>query len=138
MKNVEFPKVEFVDFYRVEGHYNLADSSERSAQYVFKFPHLSREQINEMGLQVSYLVDIDRDYDYDPKEITALDLAYELKAHYESYLYSSNAKPIKKLYDYLSEIEEEQENIRSKFQYEYALAKVEYWKNKAEETQVTA
>lgn len=134
MNNVKFPKVEFVSFYRAEGHYNLLNTSEKSAQYVFTLPHLSREQINEMGLQLSYLVSIDNDYDHNPKEITALDLAYELKEYYSGFFFSSNEEPIKKLYKYLSEIEEEQEKIRSKYNYEYALAKVEEWTRKVEKT----
>ncbi len=133
MNKVKFPKVEFVNFYRVEGHYNLMNSSEKSAQYVFTLPHLTIEQIKEMDLQISYLVNIDDDYGHDPKEMTAIDLAYELKEYYSGFMFSSNEKPINKLYQYLIEIEEEQEKIRKKFHYEYALAKVEYWKNKAEE-----
>ena len=133
MNKVKFPKVEFVDFYRTEGSYNLLNRFERSAQYVFNLPHLTPSQINEMGLQISYLVDIDKDYGHDPKEMTALDLAYELKEYYGGFFISSNEEPIKKLYSYLSEIEEEQEKIRNKYKYEYALAKVEQWTLTAKE-----
>lgn len=133
MNKVEFPKVEFVNFYRTEGRYNWLDSSEVSARYVFTFPHLTNEQIKEMGLQISYLVSIDDDYSHDSKEMTALDLAYELKQYYSGFFISSNKEPIKKLYAYLSEIEEEQEKIRNKYHYEYALTKVEQWTQKAAE-----
>ena len=133
MNNIKFPKVEFANFYRAEGNYNLLNPSERSGQYVFTLPHLSHEQIHEMGLQLSYLVSIDDDYSHDPKEMTALDLAYELKQYYSGFFFSSNEEPIKKLYAYLSEIEEEQEKIRKKYHYEYALAKVEQWTQKVNE-----
>ena len=133
MNNVKFPKVEFVNFSRTEGKYNWLNPSEVSAQYVFKLPHLTTEQIKEIGLNTSYLIDIEKDYSWDPKEMTALDLAYELKEYYSGFFFSSNEEPIKKLFAYLSEIEEDQEKIRKKYQYEYALAKVEHWTQKVNE-----
>lgn len=126
------PEVKHVTFYRAEGSYNWLNPSEKSAQYVFKFPHLTNEELKEKGLKSSFLVDLEKDYDFDPKIITALDLAYELKSIYDDYWMHSSKGEIKKVLDYLESIEEEQEELRHEYDVEYAKYKIEYWTSELE------
>ena len=121
-----------VTFYRNEGKYNWLNQNEVSAQYVFKLPHLTTEQIKEIGLQVSYLINLDNDYSYEPDSYTALECAYELKSIIDGYWINSNKEPIQKLVDYLESIEEEQEVLRNQYQIEFAKYQIHYWENELE------
>ena len=121
------PKINYVSFYRSEGKYNLANHNDVSAQYVFTFPNLNGEQIKDLNLQQSYLIDIEKDSDYQPNSTTALELAYELSEIINNYWINPDKKPINRLVEYLESIEEEQEFLRHDYKIKYAEYKVDYW-----------
>jgi hypothetical protein len=127
------PEVKHVTFYRNEGSYNWLNSSEKSAQYVFNFPHLNFENIKEMGLKNSFLVDLEEDYDFDPKTYTALELAEELRSIFDNYWIHSDKEEIKKVYQYLESIEEEQETLRHEYEVEFTKYQIKYWEEKLTE-----
>lgn len=111
MKEFKAPIKKHVDFYRTEGNYNWLNSNDRSAQYVIRFPHLNHEQIKELGLTSSFLVDIEKDYDYSPDSYTALECLNEILSIYESYWMHSGKEEVRKTIAYLQSIEEEQEKL---------------------------
>lgn len=121
------PKIKHVTFYRTEGRYNLFNPSERSARYAFTIPHLSVEQIKEMELKTFYLIDLDKDYNFDPDSYTALEVAYELKDIIESYWINTDKEKIKKLIEYLESIEEQQGELRHWYKIENAKYQINYW-----------
>ncbi len=123
----EEPKKQHIHFQRNEGSYNWLNPSEVSAQYVFRFPHLSPEEMKALELQPSFLIAIDKDYGFSPKSYTALELAHELKEIIDSYWINSDQAPIKKLVEYLESVEEEQEELRNQYEIDYAQAKLNYW-----------
>lgn len=124
-----------VTFYRNEGKYNWINQNEVSAQYVFTLPHLTYEQVKEMGLQLSYLIDLEKDYSYEPDSYTALECAYEIKKIIDDYWINSNKPHIQKLVDYLESIEEEQEVLRHQYQIEFAKYQIHYWQKELEQLQ---
>lgn len=63
------PKIKHVTFCRNEGKFNWLNPKEINAQYVFNFPHLTIEQIAEMDLKTSFLVDIEKDYGFSPESL---------------------------------------------------------------------
>ncbi|MGD7046997.1 hypothetical protein FZC83_02030 [Rossellomorea marisflavi] len=132
MNNIEKPEVKHVTFYRNEGNYNWLKQSEVSAQYVFRFPHLTSEEVKEKGLTYSFLVDLDKDYDFSPESYTAYELADELRNIYDSYWIHSGKGEIKRVFDYLESIEEDQEKLRHQYEIEYAKYKIQFWENKLE------
>ena len=122
------PEINHVSFYRSEGKYNLLDHNQVSVQYLFTFPHLTQEEIKELGLQQSFLIDIDKDHDYQPETTSALELADELKYIINDYWFNSDRKPIETLVNYLESIEHEQEYLRHQYKIKYAEYKVDYWR----------
>lgn len=135
---MEKPKIEHVTFYRTEGCFNLFNPKERSAQYVFGLPHLTREQINEKELKTSFLIDLEKDYDFDPNSYTALEVAYEIKNILDSYWIHSGKQEIQKFVEYLESIEEEQEKLRHQYAIENAKYQISYWQNELESLQELA
>ncbi|WP_137743363.1 hypothetical protein [Robertmurraya siralis] len=129
------PEAKHVTFYRNEGSYNWLNPKEKSAQYVFTFPQLTSDEIKEMGLIRSYLVDLEKDYSYEPDSYTALEAAYEIKSIYESYWIHSGLKDIEKLVEYLKSIEEEQEELRHRYAIENAKYQIYYWQQELEKLQ---
>lgn len=127
---MEQPKKNFVNFYRTEGRYNWLDSKEVSAQYVFSFPHLTWDQIKEMGIKTSFTVDIEKDYDYSPDSYTALECLNEILSIYESYWIHTGKDEVRKTIEYLESIEEEQEQLRHQYDIDYAKYQIEYWTDK--------
>lgn len=119
------PQENFVTYYRVEGNYNLLDSSEVSAQYIIK--GIDREIAKEKGFRLSYSIDIEKDYDYNPKRETVLDLALWIKDVFDSYWIHTGKQEIQNLVDHLEAIEEEQELLRAQYEVEYAKYKVHEW-----------
>lgn len=119
------PQENFVTYYRVEGNYNLLDSSEVSAQYIIK--GIDRGFAKEKGFRLSYSIDIDKDYGYNPKQETVLDLALWIKDVFDGYWIHTGKQEIKNLVDYLEGIEEEQELLRAQYEVEYAKYKVHEW-----------
>lgn len=77
------PEVKHVTFYRRKGSFNWLNPNEKSAQYVFLMPHLTIEEIKEMGLTQSFLVDLEKDYSFDPESYSPLEVAYEIKSIYD-------------------------------------------------------
>jgi hypothetical protein len=129
---MEQPKKNFVNFYRNEGHYNWLNSKDKSAQYVFTFPHLTRDQIKEMDIKMSFLVDIEKDYDFSPESYTPLECLNEILHIYNGYWMHSGKDEVKKTIEYLESIEEEQEKLRHQYDIDYAKYKVVHWTNKLE------
>jgi hypothetical protein len=130
------PQKNHVYFYRHEGHYNLLNPNEKSAQYVFLFPHLTTDQRNELGISSSFLVDLEKDCEFSPEEYTPLECLKEILEIYNSYWFHTGKEEVKKTIEYLESIEEEQEKLRHEYEIKYAKAKVEYWTNKLNELQV--
>jgi hypothetical protein len=95
-----------VSFYRNEGCYNLCNTKEKSAQYVFNWGKFN-EKANEFGLQRSFLVDIEEDCNYDFPTYDSLELANELDSIISSHWIDTNKPSIKKLVDFLESIQEE-------------------------------
>jgi len=124
------PEKKHVHITRSEGQFNLL-SSEKQAQYHFRFPDLTPEQMKELGFSTWYTVDLDKDYGWE--DYTAIDLAYELKILFDGYFLHSSKKEVHKLVEYLESIEEEQELLRNQYEVEYAKAKIEYWTKKLDE-----
>jgi len=123
------PEKKHIHITRAEGQFNLL-SSEKQAQYHFRFPDLTPEQMKELGFSTWYTVDLDKDYGWE--DYTAIDLAYELKILFDGYFLHSSKKEAHKLVEYLESIEEEQELLRNQYEIEYAKAKIEYWTKKLE------
>lgn len=130
------PQKNHVHFYRTEGHYDFLNPDEKSARYVFLFPHLTISQIKELGITHSFLVDLEKDYVFSPDEYTPLECLNGILAIYNSYWIHTGKEEVKKTIEYLESIEEEQEKLRHEYAVEYAKAKVEYWTNKLNELQV--
>ena len=126
------PTPKHVTFYRTEGKYNWANSNEVSAQYIFNFPHLTLEKIKEIGLQQTFLINIDKDYEFLPEEYTALELTYELKSIIDGYFIHSDKPRIQKMVDYLEGIEAEQEKLRHEYAIENAKYQIRYWQQELE------
>ncbi|NUJ17484.1 hypothetical protein FKN04_12950 [Bacillus glycinifermentans] len=123
------PKIKHVTFCRNEGKFNWLNPKEINAQYVFNFPHLTIEQIAEMDLKTSFLVDIEKDYGFSPESYSPLDVAYEIKEIYDSYWIHTGQKDIQKLVEYLESIDEEQEKLKHKYEIENAKYQVYFWEN---------
>lgn len=123
----KLPSKKHVNFSRSEGRYNWLNTKEVSAQYYFQLPHLSNDQIKELDLKLSFTVDIEKDYSYEPDSYTPLEVLYEIKSIYDSYWIHSGQKDVENLIKYLESIEEEQEKLRAEYRLEYAKAKVEMW-----------
>lgn len=121
------PDKKHVYFTRHEGKYNLFNPSEVSAQYIFH--NIS----TETGLQVSYLIDLEKDYTWDNESYTALEVAREIQDVLDSYRFHSDQKKIKALIEYLESIEEEQEQIQREYDLDYAKYQVDYWTNRVNE-----
>lgn len=126
------PEKNYIHFWRNEGKFNLLDSRDVSAQYVFEFPGLSRAKLAEMGLRKSYLIAIEKDNEYDPDSYTALELAREIEYIHSRYLYSGYMKEIKKLVEYLESVEEEQKRLKLDFDIEYANYQIKHWSSELE------
>lgn len=129
MKN---PEIKHVTFYRSEGSFNWLNPKEVAAQYVFELPHLTFEEIKEMDLTRSFLVDLEKDYCFDPESYTPLEAAIEIKSIFDGYWIHSGQKEIQKLVEYLESIEEEQEQLRHLYKIENAKYQIEFWKNELE------
>lgn len=132
---MEKPTKNYVNFYRTEGNYNWLNSNDRSAQYVFSFPHLEWEEVKELGIKTSFLVDIEKDYDYNPEYYTALECLKEIQSIYEDYWMHSGKEEVRKTIAYLESIEEEQEQLRHQYEVDYAKFQIEFWTNKFNELQ---
>lgn len=126
------PEIKHVTFYRREGSFNWLNPKEVSAQYVFQFPHLSAAELKEMNLTRSFLVNLEKDYRFEPESYTALDAAIEISSIYDSYWIHSGKEEIQALVDYLESIEEEQEQLRHLHKIENAKYQIEYWKKELE------
>jgi hypothetical protein len=85
-----------------------------------------------MELTVSFLVDLEKDYNYDPDSYTPLETAIEIKSIYDDYFIHSGQKDIKKLVEYLESIEDEQEKLRHQYEIENAKYQIHYWTNELE------
>ena len=129
------PQANHVTFYRNEGNFNWLNTKEKSAQYVFKFPQLTNEVIKEMDLRTSYLVDLEKDYDFSPESYTALEAAYEIKSIYDGYWIHTGQKEIQQLVDYLESIEEEQEELRQLHKIENAKFQINFWQQELDRLQ---
>lgn len=119
------PQANFITFYRTEGRYNLADSKQESAQYIIQ--GIDREVAKENGFDLNYLVDIEKDHNYDPKSETVLYLAEAIQAIYDDYWLHSGKAKIKKLIEYLQPLEEEQEILRARHRVEVAKYELDSW-----------
>ncbi len=129
------PDVKHVTFYRREGSFNWLNPNEKSAQYVFLMPHLTIEEIKEMGLTRSFLVDLEKDYSFDPESYSPLEAAYEIKSIYDSYWIHSGKTEIQKLIEYLESIEEQQQELKHQYDIENAKYQISYWQNQLKQLQ---
>lgn len=122
------PTKSFIDFYRHEGNYNLLNSSDVSAQYIIN--GIDKKSLDEKGLRTSFLINIEYDNEFDPNEMTVLELLDELQWVYENkYLYNGRLKDIAPLREHLESVEEEQEVLRHQYKVDYATYKIDYWTN---------
>ena len=125
------PEKKHVTVHRYEGSYNIFDPKEVTAQYHFRIPHLTHEQIKGIGLEVNFHVDIEKDLWYD-KDYSPLDVAYEIRDIYEGYWIHTGKDKIKKMIEYLESIEEEQERLRHQYDVRYANYQISYWARELE------
>jgi hypothetical protein len=87
----------FNTFYRTEGCYNLCDTQEVSAQYVFRLRADAPQ-----GLGKGYTLPIAEDEHFNPADVSALDLALWLRDTLDrAYWYSSSKVKIRALIAYL-------------------------------------
>lgn len=124
------PTKNFINFYRMQGNYNILNPSEVSVKYVFT--GIPREDIEEKGLTISFFIDIEHDYNFEG--YTALELINEIYHIYkDKYYFNSNTKEAETLLRYLESVEEEQKEKRNQYEIEYAKYQIEYWSNKLQE-----
>ncbi|PIH59011.1 hypothetical protein [Paenibacillus sp. LK1] len=123
---IQEPKKNFVTVTCQQGRYTLG-SSEESARYYFV---IGRDDAKD--LWKSFLVDIEKDC-INYRDMTPLEVAYEIKEVYDGYWIHSGVGDIQKMIDYLENIEEEEEKLREEYELEYAKYKVEYWSNQVKE-----
>ncbi|MGG0667801.1 hypothetical protein ABE073_04645 [Lederbergia citrisecunda] len=128
MTNFKAPEKKHVYVNYNVGRYNLL-SSKDVAQYSFRFPHLSQEEIKELGIRTFYNLELEEDYGFTGD---ALDVAYEIKQIIDGYWMNSSKGDIEKLVEYLESIEEDQAELREQYEIDYAKAKVDYWTEKYE------
>ena len=119
------PTENFVTFYRTEGNYNWGNSQEVSAQYIIK--GIDRKVAKELGFDLSYLVDIEKDYNFDPKSDSVLSLGEWIQEVYEGYWIHTGKQKIKNLVDYLKTVEDEQEILRARHRVEVAKYELDSW-----------
>lgn len=129
---MEQPKKNFVNFYRTEGNFNWLNSKDKSAQYVFLFPHLTPDQRKELGVSSSFLIDIEKDYSYDPESYSPLECLNEILEIYNGYWMHSGKDEVKKTIEYLESIEEEQEKLRHQYDIDYAKYQIDHWTTRLE------
>ncbi|MNJ48942.1 hypothetical protein D3C77_441520 [compost metagenome] len=121
------PERKHVTFYRYQGRYNFC-STEEQAQYIFRLPEDAPE-----NLKRGFLIDLEKDEDYNDGDMTALELAEWIKDVYESYWIHSGVGEIKALFEYLESIEGDQERLRAEYELEHAKYQAAYWAAKVEE-----
>lgn len=97
-----------VSFHRNEGCYNLCNTKEKSAQYIFNWG-IWEDKAKELGLQRSFLIEIDKDCNYSFPTYDALELANELDSIISGYWINSNKTSIKKVLEFLESVQEENE-----------------------------
>ncbi|MCR8982628.1 hypothetical protein [Brevibacillus laterosporus] len=124
------PIAQHVTFYRAEGRYNILDSSEVSAQYIFRLPPDAPNKLSR-----SFLIDIDKDYTYSNDDMTALELAEWIQSVFDSYWIHTSKKQVAELVEYLRSIEGQEEIKRAEYNLEYAKYQVWEWTNKLNEYQ---
>jgi hypothetical protein len=118
------PEKKHVTFYRTEGRFYIGDT----ARYVFQLPADAPKE-----LERSFLVNLEKDWNYSDDETSALVLARWIHEVYESYFFHTGKSRIKALVDYLESIEDEQEALREAYELEYAKYQVGYWTARVEE-----
>lgn len=118
-----------VSFYRNEGCYNLCNSKEKSAQYVFDFGKWN-EKAKKLGLKKSFLIEIDEDPRYSFPEYTALELANEIDSIISGYWIHSEKPKAKELVNFLQDIEEENMVEMCKDMISKTELKLVEWKDK--------
>lgn len=128
MTNFKAPEKKHVYVDYNVGRYNLL-SSEDVAQYSFRFPELTQDEIKELGLHTFYNLTMDEDYGFTG---SALDVSYGIKTIIDGYWINTSKKDIDKLVEYLESIEEEQGKLREQYEIDYAKAKINYWTGKLE------
>lgn len=122
------PTPQHVTFYRTEGRYNLVNSSEVSAQYIFRLPPDAPKEITR-----GHLIAIDKDENYSPGDLTPLELARWILEVYEGYWIHTGKNNIAALIGYLESIEPQEVVNRAEYNLEYAKYQVWYWANKQSE-----
>ncbi|MCM3109937.1 hypothetical protein [Lederbergia lenta] len=128
------PTKSYISFYRREGSYNFLNSKDVSAQYVIT--GIDKEIIKDKDLTISFIVDIEHDYEFDPNEYEVLDLLLELEHIYENkYWINSRLKDISPLREYLESVEVDQEQLRHKYEVDYAKYQIDFWTKKLKELQ---
>lgn len=118
-----------VSFYRKEGYYNLCNTNEKSAQYVFdwgKWEHVAKE----LKLKRSYLISLDEDRFYTFPEYDAIDLATELSDIINGYWINSDKQEINKVLNFLYTIQEENKVEMCKDMIEKYCTELDKWKQK--------
>jgi hypothetical protein len=119
-----------VNYTRNEGCYNLLNLKEKSAQYIFKFGKWE-DKAKELGIKRSYLLPIEDDPDYSMEYDTPRDVAWSLYDYFRNnYLYSSYTSDLKKLTDFLDEIDLENDVEYAKYMKEKSEADVIKWTEK--------
>lgn len=126
MTNFKAPEKKHVYVNYNVGRYNLL-SSKDVAQYSFRFPQLTQEEIKELGIRTFYNLELEEDYGFTG---AAIDVAYDLKSIIDGYWLNSSKGDIQKLVNYLDSIEEDQAKLREQYEIDYAIAKVDYWSEK--------
>ncbi|MCR8939792.1 hypothetical protein O0555_21055 [Brevibacillus laterosporus] len=124
------PIAQHVTFYRAEGRYNMLNSSEVSAQYIFSLPPDAPNKLSR-----SFLIDLDKDYNYSNDDMTALELAEWIQSVFDSYWIYTGKKQVAELVEYLRSIEGQEEVKRAEYDLAYANYQVWYWTQKQLEYQ---
>lgn len=129
---MEKPKINFITFERREGNFNLLNPREKQVRYYIK--GIPRDVIEEKDLRVSFLVEPEYDYEFDPRDYTPLQLLDELEWIYErKYFFTGYLNDLRKLREYLESIEDEQKKLRHEYEIAYAKYQIEYWTQRLNE-----
>lgn len=118
-----------VSFYRNEGCYNLCNTKEKSAQYIFNWGKFE-EKAKALELKKSFLVDIEEDNNYSFPVYDALELANGLNDIIDGHWIDTNKPKIKQVLSFLESIREENEFEMCNDMIADYERKLEEWKGK--------
>jgi hypothetical protein len=119
-----------VSYSRTTGCFNLCNSKDESAQYIFNYGKYA-DRAKELGLNRGFLVSMEYDNNYSFPDDDPFYLASEIEYIYkEKYLYNGSLKDIQKLVKFLEEIKEENQVELCKDMLDKHNKEIEKWSKK--------